>query len=207
MLEGLDVIGWRDLTHAYGSAGDIPTTLRNLTSLDDVVRGHAQNHLYSTIYHQGTVYEATAFAVPFLLELAGSASVPERDWILDFLSAFAEETEFAQLNDLKAHQEFVDAASNDEREQRIRQGIIWASRVREAVRSGLSLYLRLLDDDVAAIRAAASRSLAYLPEDAAVSIPALRRRLDAEEDEDVRLQLLESVETVLSDEDDSEEDA
>ena len=62
----LDRIPWAELTHAYGPASDVPALLRT------VLRGgedanEAWNDLHGNIWHQGTVYEATASAIPFLL--------------------------------------------------------------------------------------------------------------------------------------------
>lgn len=67
MLEGLNDINWQRLTHAYGPASDVPELIRNLTSPAPDIREQAQKGLRSTIWHQGTVYEATAYALPFLI--------------------------------------------------------------------------------------------------------------------------------------------
>jgi hypothetical protein len=65
VLDGLDTIAWDRLTHAYGAAIDVPEFLRRLA----VGNGEALGELFGTIWHQGTVYDATAYAVPFLIEL------------------------------------------------------------------------------------------------------------------------------------------
>jgi hypothetical protein len=77
MLEGLDAVPWNNLTHAYGTAGDVPELIRAVTSADESTRRKAWHSLYGNLWHQGTIYEATAHAVPFFIELAGSTSVPE----------------------------------------------------------------------------------------------------------------------------------
>jgi hypothetical protein len=69
MLERLDDVPWSTLNHAYGSAADIPQLLRDLTQQDAELREAAWNSLYSNLWHQGSLYEATAFAVPFLIGL------------------------------------------------------------------------------------------------------------------------------------------
>jgi len=69
VLEGLDEVGWADLSHAYGSAGDVPALLRQAGSGGDVA-GEAISELYGRLFHQGTVCPATGAAVPFLVELA-----------------------------------------------------------------------------------------------------------------------------------------
>src|SRR5687767_12280088 len=89
MLEGLDSIDWSRLRHAYGEASDVPAQVRALASPDVETRHEAYSELGSTIWHQGTVYEATAHAVPFLIELAAEPAVPERIGILHLLHELA----------------------------------------------------------------------------------------------------------------------
>lgn len=67
-LDGLDDIPWSDLTHAYGSAADVPLLLRKLASEDD--GSNPDSALYGNIFHQGSRYEATVYAIPFLAEIA-----------------------------------------------------------------------------------------------------------------------------------------
>src|SRR5258708_35194560 len=56
MLDQLSSIKWSDLSHAYGPADDIPPLIRDLASSDEQTRRDALRTLYTTIYHQGTVY-------------------------------------------------------------------------------------------------------------------------------------------------------
>jgi hypothetical protein len=69
MLEGLERIDWERLTHAYGSAGEVPGWIRELTSDDAAVRKRAFDVLEGSICHQGSRYRAIAPAVTFLFEL------------------------------------------------------------------------------------------------------------------------------------------
>lgn len=86
---GLDDIAWGSLHHAYGSAEDVPDLLRALLSEDEEVREEVRWALFSNIFHQGTRYEATSYAVPFLARLALSDDTPERHRIVELLSAIA----------------------------------------------------------------------------------------------------------------------
>lgn len=56
----------------------IPELIRGLRATDPQVRKKARGHLYGNIFHQGTRYEASAYAVPFLLELLEVSATPER---------------------------------------------------------------------------------------------------------------------------------
>jgi hypothetical protein len=78
VLETLDEVDWPSRTHAFGTAADVPHLLRR------VVAGGSDGQdalaeLFVTIWHQGTVYDATAPAVAFLGELAVSGSVSALD--------------------------------------------------------------------------------------------------------------------------------
>lgn len=88
-LAGLDEVNWAALTHAYGPASDVPGLVRALTSPDAKQRQRALHKLYGNIFHQGSRYEATAYAVPFLARLAADPRVPRRDEIAKMLQALA----------------------------------------------------------------------------------------------------------------------
>lgn len=68
----LDAQPWASYTHAYGSAEDVPGCLRALAGDDDAAAEEAQSELYGSILHQGSVYEASAKAVPFLARIAAA---------------------------------------------------------------------------------------------------------------------------------------
>src|SRR5262245_27758871 len=87
MLEKLAEIRWDRLDHAYGNASDVPELLLGLTSRKPGKRRESLQMLYSTIWHQGTVYPATIFSVPFLCELLRSDGVEGKADILGLLQA------------------------------------------------------------------------------------------------------------------------
>ena len=64
---------WNNLSHAYGSAGDIPEYLQAV--YDDPVSESNYNedpwfHLWSALYHQGTIYSASLAASPHIITAA-----------------------------------------------------------------------------------------------------------------------------------------
>ena len=65
----LDSPRWRQLTHAYGSASDVPGWLNQLAVLPS---SEGQNEpwfsIWSALAHQGDVYEASYAAVPHVIE-------------------------------------------------------------------------------------------------------------------------------------------
>lgn len=93
-LDELDRVDWDRLMHAYGtgrvpgdSYSDVPGALRLLSShgrqrldtpppddIDESFRD-AMELLYANIWHQGTIYEATAHALPFLVAVAAGDEI------------------------------------------------------------------------------------------------------------------------------------
>jgi hypothetical protein len=90
MLDDLDRIDWSQLSHAYGAATDVPELIHRLMDGSSEVRETALADLFSTIWHQGTVYDATSYAVPFLIELVTDTTLPDRSHVLYLLHAIAE---------------------------------------------------------------------------------------------------------------------
>jgi hypothetical protein len=88
-LAGLDAVDWAGLQHAYGPAADVPGLLRDLRANDPERREKAVWELYGNIFHQGSRYEATAHAVPFLLALAADPGTPDRVEIVRMIAALA----------------------------------------------------------------------------------------------------------------------
>ena len=80
---------WSELTHAYGSAEDVPNSLADLNSQDEQVRENASSELFATIWHQGTVYPATVKALPELVTLFKSLTCADRDLVAVLLASIA----------------------------------------------------------------------------------------------------------------------
>ncbi len=85
MLEKLDTIPWNKLQHAYGSAADIPNNIRALSSDNFEVRQQGLQALYGNIFHQGTRYEATPYAIPFLFELIQNKNTKDKHRLIYYL--------------------------------------------------------------------------------------------------------------------------
>jgi hypothetical protein len=89
------------------------------------------------------VYQASAYAVPFLLELLQEETVPEREQLLVLLAHLAQGNAYH-----RQHWHFY----SEERKQdpallaELEEGIFWVEKTYEAVSAGLPLYCSLLDD-------------------------------------------------------------
>ncbi len=84
MLEGLNKVDWASLEHAYGEASDVPELIRSLASKDKEERKNALWELYGNIFHQGTRYEATPYAIPFIFELIRDPQVLDKASLIKF---------------------------------------------------------------------------------------------------------------------------
>jgi hypothetical protein len=74
----LDDPSWPGLNHAYGSAADIPELLRALASSPAPSGAEEEPwfSLWSSLCHQGDVYEASYAAVPHIVEIASNVPGP-----------------------------------------------------------------------------------------------------------------------------------
>lgn len=142
MLEGLDKINWSNLQHAYGSADDVPDLIRALVVDDNEVREKTLYALYGNIWHQGTVYQATSYAVPFLIELLQIPQVPNKHDILLYLAHLAHGYSYLDIhNDMPYYD---DQRDTDEFRQHLRRELLWVKQAHDAVYKGLELYFSLL---------------------------------------------------------------
>ncbi|MBN2910602.1 HEAT repeat domain-containing protein [Polycladomyces sp. WAk] len=184
MLEKLDQINWKSLVHAYGSAEDVPGLIRDLTSLEENVRKNAWRSLYSNIWHQGTVCEAAARAVPFFIELLEYESVPDRHLILNYL--------FYLANGLTYFEQFDIDEKYDEAFQ-INDKVDWIKETRQAVRKGIPVYVKLLNHADPKIRSSAAFLLGEIGEQTEEVLQQLRALLQNEQDHMVKASVLLSL--------------
>ena len=87
--DALHHVPWADLSHAYGVATDTPHHLLALLSHDADTRGQALGELWASICHQGSVYEASCAAVPFLIRLLHEGPSEGRPAVLYLLAGLA----------------------------------------------------------------------------------------------------------------------
>lgn len=96
--EQLARVEWSRLKHAYGSADDLPEIILRRASRDEAVAGAASTELWGTVWHQGTVYEASAAAIPALATLARNPVTVDRLDVLLLLSSMATGDSYAKVH-------------------------------------------------------------------------------------------------------------
>jgi hypothetical protein len=179
LLDGLNRVEWRRLRHAFGTAEDVPALLRSLTSQSPDERQAAMNELHGNIWHQGTIYEATPHAVPFLIELAASHETPDRYAILSYLGTLADGSSYIEVHGGGP------ALSPQEVSAQLAVEVSWVAATRKAVKSGEALYLQDLRADEHDICCAGAYVLSRFPEEAERYWPPLRERYEAAGSDDL----------------------
>lgn len=143
VLEGIELVPWAELTHAYGPAGDVPGHLRTLLRPEAKRRSKAWDDLEASIFHQGRVFPATSRAIPFFVRLLLCPEVPERARILRFLTNLS-----------GGRTESVPGMPDYEDELKA------VREVHDALRAAGPSFAELLADADAAVRASATTALA-----------------------------------------------
>ncbi|MFI8434935.1 hypothetical protein ACIGJO_14465 [Streptomyces sp. NPDC079020] len=162
-LADLDQVPWAGLAHCYGPATEVPSQLRDLASPDEEARTRAWDRLWSNLYHQGNVYEATAHAVPFLLHLLTDETTPHRKGFLGYLSVLVTGEDEGRW--------FPDGYDST-----MLDGRPVESAVYEAVEAGIpTVVAPLLDHDDPETATLAAVLTAWFPSAAPHVLPALRR--------------------------------
>jgi len=137
VFDNLDTINWSNIKHAYGPATDLPDTLRALAFGDKQQREHAIWELHGNIWHQGTVYEATAYAVPFLLDLVRNNHADSLE-VLCLLALIACGSSYLEVHGNRLKLSDVQYAA------KLAQERGWAVEAKKAVGMGSELFMKLL---------------------------------------------------------------
>ena len=185
VLEGIDEIDWSALCHAYGEASNIPILLAATFSDNERKREFAFRELFETIWHQGTVYEASAYAIPFLLKTLESPETPDKTSVAILLACLANghsylEVHAANEEDRSVWREIF-AKDNRDLDTETAKQIEHVNNARMAVSKGLHLLYPYLKDENASGDIA--KALALYPERKAEIIPLLESAQDSIQDE------------------------
>ncbi|MFF3598073.1 hypothetical protein [Kitasatospora indigofera] len=210
LLAGLDDIDWAALGHAYGSAEDVPDQIRAACGPDEGAREDAFRHLFGNIFHQGTRYSASPYAVPFLARIATAGPPGARadalllltrlavDWHDEYDLPLGIDTAawraaaISPEENLRWYDEQIATETDGKRLKNLREGRAYcaaghpvdaregALRSYDAVRAQLPVLLDLLGDPDAEIRTRTAYLLGWFPEEADAALPPLLACLDGE---------------------------
>ncbi|TFH37850.1 MAG: HEAT repeat domain-containing protein [Anaerolineales bacterium] len=191
VLNGLDSIRWSDLRHAYGTAEDVPMQLRKMISEDHDERSGALHQLLESVWHQGTIYEASSYVVPFLVQLLNSPVTPDRSIVALLFSAIADGKSYLEVH----------APIGSEQEQTWREILVnrgedfdhqlrlegqWVQATRSLMDEHLDLLYDFLDHDEPELRLNVVSALGNYPGHAIRSIERIKKALDDEPEDYIR---------------------
>jgi hypothetical protein len=89
MVTETRAIDWKNISQADGDAAHVPDALRGLVSFDPEERETSYWKLDNFIILQGGIYEASFYAIPFLLEITKSSAEHGKDRAYDLLTEIA----------------------------------------------------------------------------------------------------------------------
>ncbi|WP_310723439.1 HEAT repeat domain-containing protein [Streptomyces sp. N2A] len=196
-------VDWAELTHAYGTAEDVPGLLHDLRSDDAVTRERALDALYGGVHHQGDVYDSTLACIPHLLALAQDPDAPGRGPVIGLLTSIGATAHLAaeEAGDTMPDPEaaLAEAAAAgwepDEwwEEYAYAHGLLAGRALAAAVPS----MVRLLTDADPGVRAAAATFLVRCADEPEALLPELTGCLRAEPDPATRQSLVEDMADLL----------
>ncbi|MCX5415159.1 HEAT repeat domain-containing protein [Streptomyces sp. NBC_00059] len=161
-----DTVGWAVLRHNYGSAKDVPGLLRRCAGPDPRDAERAADDLLNNLFHQGGwICSAATAALPYLVRLAATPDVPSRRTLLGIVSRLVSE-------------------AGQVAEQRLDPG--WPAAWERA----LPEVLALLDAADPAVRRDAADVIGSCRSPGELTLPALLRRWEVEDDPATRLDLV-----------------
>ena len=163
ILLAIDKIPWPDITHAYGPANDVPELILAITSCDDDVRNKAWHQLHGNLWHQGSVYEATAYAVPLFLELLKEPTVPSKHRILGYLALLFTGRSYWDVHQhLRIAQDMVKQPGF---QAKLENEVKWVEATKQAVTAGKDVYVAILQGDTSGARIGAAYLLGLIHAD------------------------------------------
>lgn len=178
LIEDVYEIDWSDLQHAYGEASDVPDMLRGLLSEDVDVRLHSLYSFSETIWHQGTVYEASPHMIPFLLEMLKSPQVPGKSGfallVAELVDGVSSPDLFANHDDplSNSFREYLKQAGRDF-DRELKNGRSYVKAIPEAVDPEIGLLFEYLKDDEPGVRESVARALSNFHIELSRSFPLL----------------------------------
>lgn len=182
MWDDLLRVDWAQLGHAYGSASDVPKILCDMISADPKTREEGWQLFDDSLNHQGSCYNSTRAALPFLVEAVGNPEVPVRTRLLEYFRKRWLEAPI-QGGDLPMSTEGEPAVASSGRDlSRYQREDLCAWQVGRAIWAGRSTYERLADDPDRAVAAAAAELLLLSPESRAHGKRVLVRTIEEEPD-------------------------
>jgi len=155
-----------------------------LSSIEDH-HNFALQLLFEIVWHQGTVYEASARVVPFLYRMLQAPQTPDRAGIAHLLGALADGHSYLQVHatrTAKDQQTWRAILAKDGRDLQteMTKEVQWVQAARQAVGVEIELLYPYLNDEDATVRWSLAKAFAQFPNRAVETIPLLEAALAKE---------------------------
>ncbi|MCZ2343506.1 MAG: hypothetical protein LC104_17190, partial [Bacteroidales bacterium] len=197
-LTGLGDVDWCAVTHAHGPATDVPALLRAAVSDDPDHRDFAWDLLFETVWHQGTVYPASATVVPFLYQLLEADEVPDRSMAALMCASIADGHSglacHATTSQSVAIFERIAAEKGSTLAAELARELADVAVARQAVGTRLDLLYEYLRHPEPHIRASVAAAIDHYPEIAARLLPDLEVAVRDEPEEYIQAILRRVIE-------------
>jgi hypothetical protein len=178
-LYGINSIEWHKLNHAYGSAYDVPPLLNAALSHTEYDREMAFDILNHSIWHQGTIYEASPHVVPFLYNMLTWILTPNKTWCGVLLANLATGNSYHEMLLLGTPR----IASNRDYTIEIKRELTWVNTTKLAVEKQLPLLYQFVTNEDPWIRAHVAKAFGQYPAYAEQTLPLLENAIERESDE------------------------
>jgi hypothetical protein len=185
MLEELDNINWSQLHHAFGNASAVPIWILALLYEDKQIRDDAIYALSENLQHQGTVYEASLYAVPFLIELLKSSTITDKAATAMLLADMGN-------NSGGAHHKLL-ATEGKVSGRNAEKGKRYAESIRLTVRAEIHLLYPYLLHEEWHVRAVIAHALTAFPELSKEIIARLEKALESEDNKDTKETMVNAI--------------
>ncbi len=197
IFNDLEAVPWSDLRHAFGPADDVPNLLRALVSDVYEDRREALYELMTTVWHQGMIYEVSAYVVPFLVNMLRSQSTPDRSMPALLLASIADGSSYLEVHaqpNTAGRETLPERLDREDQEfdQQLDRERDWVRTVREAVDPHLDLLYEFLVHEEPELRLAVALALGNYPGHATQSILMLDNAIANEDEGYVREAMEES---------------
>jgi len=186
MFEGLEQIDWKNIGryngrtsgHSFDYLEEIPERIKALNSPDEDVKGEAMNYLFGEKGEFGSVRDVTPYIVPFVIELIGRSETTGREFMLDYLLRVADnisDSSYCSIRLMRLH-----------------------VNVYDSIVKKMDILMALLDDEIKGIRLDTINLLGKLSDHAEMLLPELFRRFSLDNEEDLKVALLDSIKVLLN---------
>ncbi len=194
----IDDVPWKALNHAYGSSEDVPELIKNLSTSDSELFDETLDELFGNIWHQGTVYEATTYALPFLIDILRKGKTIDNSYLATLVAYIASGQGYYQVHSkVEVINPFTNEKLNqpENLEELLEKERQIVNKIREISIDTIDLLIPYIDHESSEVRRAIAEAFGCFPSESSKLLPILDSWLEHEGDKDVAEYLEESIST------------